>query len=696
LVRCLYLCGLELNFPRNTGLIRPLPLDYFLRICLIPTRFYPVSMKTKITSVIVLVLFLFSSPLAAETWADALWDWFSGFFGGGEPLSETYTDRQIDSLRHTPAGANLLEIPRSDTLLIGANWPRPTIDVSATLERHNRMLAQTILLRNPGDLLPYFRLPAIRVVYRYDQRPEYFIRMARRFADVQEVAFDESVIPLFSIAPDLPTVIMVDDPPNYSPFNAEWYRGLFTYAGQEATVVHFGDPSLLREVNDDWAVINAPMRTPETEHVVAQALFGAQTLDGRLEVTTELFDRGDGIRLDAVRDGFRMPEEVGIDRVALERADYQINRAIRYRATPGAQLAIFKDGHLVYERAYGHHRYRSQTVDPGDLYDLASVTKAAATTLAVMKLYDQERIDLDAKVKDYLPEFEGSVVGRYKIEYLLAHHTGLQSDLPLYDYLGRQYISDTREEEFLLPFAKNRWLDAAVPSSVREKLGRRLQHTRRLKYQYSDVNYVLLQYVVESIVGEPLDKFVSREFYEPLGLHRLTFRPYEKHPLVQAVPTARDTWMRGGIVRGYVHDEGAALMGGVAGHAGLFANAHDLGRLVQLLIDGGEFAGEQLLSGETIERFTQKNSYNYRTLGFDRLAGGWRSVVNAGASPDTFGHLGFSGTAVWADPDNDLVFVLLTNRIHPNPQNERFNKMNIRGRSHRAVYNALGSWGMTL
>lgn len=662
-------------------------------------EFYPDpdAMKTKVTSVILLSLCLLSSPLAAESWTEVIWDWFADLFGQRESTyTHHYSERQIDSLRHTAMGANVLEVPLSDTLLIGANWPRPTVDVARTLERHNRMLAQTVLLQNTGDQLPYFGVPAVRVIYRYDQRPEQFLRMARRFADVQEVPFDESVLPLLALAPAYPTLIMVDDPPNQSPFNADWYRALPPPNNHETTLIHFGDPARVTELRREWAFVNAPMRTPETESITAQAIFGAQTLDGRLAVATEDFAAGEGKRLDAVRDGFRMPEEVGIDRMALGRVDYQINRAIRYRATPGAQLAIFKDGHLVYERAYGHHRYRAQSVDPGDLYDLASVTKAAATTLAVMKLYDQGRLDLGATVSDYLPEFAGSVVGRYRIEHLLAHQTGLQSDLPLYNYIGRQYVTDTPRDSFLLPLAKNRWLDLGVPNLIRAELGGRLQYTRRLRYQYSDVNYVLLQYIVEQIAGEPLDELVRREFYEPLGLQRMTFRPHEDYPVVQAVPTARDTWMRSGIVRGYVHDEGAALMGGVAGHAGLFANAHDLGRLFQLLLDEGEFAGEQLLQPETIARFTRKNTYNYRMLGFDRLAGGWRSVVNGGASPNTFGHLGFSGTAVWADPENDLVFVLLANRIHPDPQNERFNKMNVRGRTHRAVYRALDTWGMAL
>jgi CubicO group peptidase (beta-lactamase class C family) len=152
--------------------------------------------------------------------------------------------------------------------------------------------------------------------------------------------------------------------------------------------------------------------------------------------------------------------------------------------------------------------------------------------------------------------------------------------------------------------------------------------------------------------------------------------------------------MRGGLLRGYVHDEGAALLGGVAGHAGLFSNAHDLGRLFQLFLDGGTYAGQQLLSQETIDRFTSRNHYNYRALGFDRVAGGWPNVVSAGASSQTFGHLGFTGTSVWADPANDLVFVLLTNRVFPNAKNNKFRRMQIRGKTHLSVYRALDTWEM--
>ena len=441
-----------------------------------------------------------------------------------------------------------------------------------------------------------------------------------------------------------------------------------------------------------WSVINSPKRNKESEAFTVQVLFGAEDLYGRLTQATPVYAPGTGFDLIATRGGFRLPEQLGVDRTALERVDYYINRGIRYRAMPGAQLLVMKDGQVIYEKGYGHHTYRRQEVNPGDLYDLASVTKAAATTLAIMKLYDEGRIDLDAQVRDYLPELKKKIIGRYRVERLLAHQTGLQSDIPLHGLIGKQYVADELREEFSLPVGPGRWLDRAVPAKVREKLTGKIDRTRRQVYRYSDLNYYLLQLIVEEITGEPINTFLKREFYAPMRLGRLGYNPAGRFPAERLVPTVRDPWMRGGLLRGYVHDEGAALLGGVAGHAGLFANAYDVGRLFQLFVDEGNFEGQQLLSAETVQKFTRRNRFNYRALGFDRLVGGWRNVVNAGASDETFGHLGFSGTSVWADPENDLVFVLLTNRVHPDPKNNRFQKMQIRGKVHKAVYQALDSF----
>ena len=651
-------------------------------------------MKAFLVSCFTVALLLASAPLSAESWADRLVNWFSGLFGSSDTAAReiTYTTAQLDSLRQSPAGLLVSALPDSDTLAVAYNWPYESLDVATTLTKEDRLRRETALLTDPVGKLPLVDVAAIRVIYRADQRPTYFLDQARRFADVQEIAYDEVIDQVLPFGLELPTVIIAEDAPDASRFNADWYTTLYDLNVDDVTFLHFGETALLGDLPANWSVLNAPARHREVEAYLAQVIFGAETLTGRLTKASPRFAAGTGYDLTAVRGGFRLPEYLGVDRTKFERVDYHINRGIRYRAMPGAQLLVMKDGQVIYEKAYGHHTYRKQAVNPGDLYDLASVTKAAATTLAVMKLYDQGRIDLQAQVRTYLPELKKKIIGRYKIERLLAHHTGLQSDLPLFDFIGKRYVAPEERDAFTLPVGPERFLDENVPAKIRKKLKGKIGRTRRQVYRYSDLNYYLLQLAVEEITGESLADFLQREFYAPLRLGRLGYRPAGKFPERQTVPTVRDEWMRGGLLRGYVHDEGAALLGGVAGHAGLFANAHDLGRLFQLLLDEGRAGDQQLLSPETVALFTKRSRFNYRALGFDRLVGGYGGVVQAGASKATFGHLGFSGTAVWADPDNDLVFVLLTNRIHPDPKNERFQQMNIRLKTHREVYRALNSW----
>ena len=649
-------------------------------------------MKRFLSTIGLLALLLFAQPVHAGTWADDVLDWFRGLFNSAPETSQTVSPAQLDSLRNSPLGLVLAATPDADTLAIEAGWPRESLTVESDLERHQRLLAQTVLLTSPAGKLP-LETPAVRVIYRSDQRPVEFLRMARRFADVQEVAFEAALPAVLPVAEDLPTIVVADDPQGVSPMNSDWYTKLFTVLEDETTtLVHFGDVQRMAIPPADWSILQNPLRCRESEHLIAQALFGAQVIDGRLATTTPAYAAGSGYRLVADRGGFRLPELLGVDRELLQKADYSIQRGIRYRAMPGAQLLVMKDGHVIYEQAYGHQQYRKHAVTPGDLYDLASITKAAATTLAVMKLYDRGEITLDARVRDYLPEYKKNIVGRYRVDQLLSHQTGLQANLPVGDFLSREFVADTLSEDFGVAVGPDSYLRSDIPGLIPATLTGKLDYTRRSMYRYSDLNYYLLQLIVERLTGEPLDKFVAREVYEPLELGRLTYNPSGYFPAERLVPTIYEPWMRGGMLRGYVQDEGAALLGGVAGHAGLFGNAHDLARLFHVLLTDGEYRGRQIFTPETIALFTERSPYNYRALGFDRLAGGWGNVINAGAGESTFGHLGFSGTSVWADAENQLVFVLLTNRVSPDPKNNKFQRMDIRGRTHRAVYRSLNSY----
>ncbi|NJB85369.1 CubicO group peptidase (beta-lactamase class C family) [Lewinella marina] len=616
-----------------------------------------------------------SSAGSSAGWGQWVVEWVSSWFVSGEEVATEPKARPAD-----PALLDLLNhFPASDTLTLTEGWPYLSLDVAADLDRRQRLLDATVLLHNPNRQLPLSPGRRVRVIYPDGQRPERFIQMARRFTDVQDVAFTDRLAPALAAAPPVPTVVVASDPAGGLGEN-HWYESLYTLGSY--TLIHFGDDSHLDSVPAHWGLIQSPLRSKESEAFVAQALFGAQALLGRLP-------SGRGLDLPQLRPGFREPEVLGFDRAALERADETLYRAIRYGATPGAQLTVLKDGEVVYERAYGNHRYRGgEAVRVSDLYDLASVTKAAATSLAVMKLYDEGRIDLAARVKDYLPEYEGQVPGNFRIDQLLTHHTGLEPSLPLYPYIREPYVSDVPDDHHRNALSGTRWADEGVATQLRKDIAS-VGYTRHPIYRYSDINYVLLQFVVEGITGVGLDEYVNQEFFVPLGLRHLAYRPLERFAPRQLVPTIVDRWVNRGELRGFVHDEGAALMGGVAGHAGLFGNATDLARLFQLLVDGGASGGQQLISEKTVELFTAQGPYNHRALAFDRLERGYGSVIEAGASERTFGHTGFTGTSVWADPDTDLVFVLLTNRTYPDPDNKKFMESGVRTRLHRDVYRAL-------
>ena len=634
-------------------------------------------MSIRLFALVSFLLFTSTKDPADRSWGERVVDWFSSLLWGEATPAPVVDDPVSEDLLLA-----LSEVPGSDTLLTRHGWPVLSLDVTGDLTRQRNLRQFVTLVEDSTQAIPVDPAAGLRIIYRQGERPEYLIEMARRFTNVQDIPFSPGLAAALSQSPELPTVVIANTAPGATP-GIPWYSSLS--GNSSFTLLHFGDPSAVT-LPRSWSWINAPLRSRVAEAYAAQAILGAETLTGKLA-------DGRGITRQAVRGGFRYPEELHIDRHRLEKVDNTINRAIRYGAMPGAQLLVLKQGQVVYERSYGFHRNGNDApVRVSDLYDLASVTKAAATSLAVMKLYDRGLLKLDARVSEYLPEYGKGAPGFYRIDQLLTHHTGIQTSLPIYPFLNGMYLSDRLDSLHRLPLSGTKWLDQRVPDLVKASLSE-VEFTQRPVYRYSDVNYVLLQLIVERITGQSLDAFVAENFYVPMGLTRLTFRPRE-HGFGdrQLIPTIIDKWMGRGEVHGFVHDEGAAVLGGVAGHAGLFGNAYDLGRLFQLLTDEGRYGDKQLLSPATVRLFTSRGPYNQRALGFDRLASGYGSVIAAGASERTFGHTGFTGTCVWADPDQELVYVLLTNRLYPDPANKRFFKYRVRSSVHRDIYRALETY----
>jgi CubicO group peptidase (beta-lactamase class C family) len=358
------------------------------------------------------------------------------------------------------------------------------------------------------------------------------------------------------------------------------------------------------------------------------------------------------------------------------------------------------DGKMFYNKSFGNPRYEDTIkVNNGDIYDLASVTKVAATTLAMMKLVEEKEISLDEKLGTYLPELKGSNKQDLTIRDVMTHQAGLQAWIPFYlktlhnGHPDPGIYQNHPSQGFPLRVAEDLYIRSDYPDSIyRTIMDAPLRPSR--DYKYSDMGFYLLRRIIEKVSGVPMEDYVLSSFYKPLGLSTTGFLPRNHFPVSRIMPTEYDTIFRKQLIRGDVHDPGAAMLGGVSGHAGLFSNATDLAVLLQLFLNNGEYGGKQYFLPSTIKEFTRVQfpaNGNRRALGFDKptlhpMSDGPSCLS---ASLKSFGHSGFTGTYIWADPENRLSYVFLSNRVYPQASNEKIVEMNIRTKIHQAMYDIL-------
>jgi beta-N-acetylhexosaminidase len=394
--------------------------------------------------------------------------------------------------------------------------------------------------------------------------------------------------------------------------------------------------------------------------------------------------------------------QAGMDLNKLSRIDSIAQAAIQHGATPGCMVLVVKNGTIAWHKAYGHFDYnRKEPVSRNAVYDMASVTKTCATTLAIMKLYEQGKIHLDSTLGSYLPITQSTDKAGLSIRNILLHQAGLVAYIPFFrettDTLTGAplpgWYSSTLSDSFTIPVAKNMYLKTGWADTMMKRiLQSPVKH--KGKYVYSDNDFIFLGKLTEAVSGIPLQQYVAKEFYMPMALSTAGYLPQKRIPQTQTAPTENEAGFRQQLLRGYVHDPGAAMFGGVAGHAGLFSNAYDMAAIMQMLINGGEYNGKRYLKKSTVQLFTQYgSSISRRGLGFDKPekdnANRPEPYPCLSASARTFGHTGFTGTCAWADPENQLVFVFLSNRVSPEGDNTKLLKMNIRPQIHQAIYDAI-------
>jgi len=440
------------------------------------------------------------------------------------------------------------------------------------------------------------------------------------------------------------------------------------------------------------------------QRVVPQVLFGALPAKGRLPVSASLaLKAGRGMETPSLnRLRFATPESVGMNSEVLNQIDNIAREAIAYAATPGCQVLVAKDGVVVFEKAFGHYTYdKAQPVTTSSVYDIASVTKVASTLQAIMFLKDQGKLNLDAKVSAYLPELKGTNKQNLIIREVLAHQAGLQPGLPFWQ---RSIQSDKTRNKYYASTQSEKYPNMVVPGmysagNMEETMWRwivdsplltKSKGQARYEFKYSDLSFYILRRVAEKLLNQDIATFMEQNFYAPLGLSTMMYNPLNRLPLQQLVPTENDVAFRRAKLHGTVHDQGAAMQGGVAGHAGLFSNALDLAILMQMNLQNGAYGGQKYFNTNVVSQFAKRPfPGNRRGLGWDMAdPDGVGSTSNL-ASLSTFGHTGFTGTCAWVDPENNLVYVFLSNRINPDAVNNKLTTYNIRTRIHEVIYKAL-------
>ncbi|MFT3902824.1 MAG: glycoside hydrolase family 3 N-terminal domain-containing protein [Niabella sp.] len=384
-----------------------------------------------------------------------------------------------------------------------------------------------------------------------------------------------------------------------------------------------------------------------------------------------------------------------VDSIALD--------GVKKKAYPGCVVLAAKDGEIVYHKAFGTYEYdvdRPMTLN--SVFDLASVTKTSATTLAVMKLYEQRELDVKKKLSDYLPWTKRTNKAGLTLENILWHQAGMVPFIPFYketlDADGNPRPDLYRYEPtegFRTQVASNLYIRDDWKDTIWNRILASAVIPQGKKYEYSDNDFWFLGKIVETLTGKTLDAYVRDTFYLPMHMYTTGFHPLQRMDKQLVVPTERENGFRNQLLQGTVHDEGAALGGGVAGHAGLFSTAFDLGKMYQMLLNGGELNGQRFLNWETIRHFTTYQSpISHRAYGFDKPdkdnATNSDPYPSRLASQQAFGHTGFTGTCVWADPRYNIVYVFLSNRVNPTRNNPRLQSLRIRNKIQDAIYRGLG------
>ncbi|MDR1417330.1 MAG: serine hydrolase, partial [Prevotellaceae bacterium] len=615
-----------------------------------------------------------------------------------------------------------------------ANLSRRLFPQSAQRLRAQLIESAITIAADKNSFLPIKRLDTLRIAYievSKNNRNNTFLRVARRYASLNLYKVDQTnpadYDSLMQKLHDYNLVIVgyMDinqrAPQRNFDLDKSFCRWLTQLAMSKRTVLAlYANPYVMPKIDSSQkfeSVLLAYNNESEYQRAAAHALFGANPVLGKSSVAVPKYIKvGEGVQKPArTRLKYGTPLELSIAPERLTAVDSMALNAISMQAFPGCQVLAAHKGVIFYHKAFGYHTYRNEDrVALSDLYDMASVTKITATLPVIMKMEENKDIGLNDMIGKYIALDQSSDKAKLVVRDILLHQSGLKAWIPIHVAFLRPVFADqpllSVSQSETHPFKlyshtylnKFHTLDTAFFSSecrpdypfpvadsiyahsaIREKVYQLIDNSPLLenRYRYSDLGFYYMQRVIESVSGKGLDVMADSLFYSPLGMKSTAYFPLQKFDRTRIAPTEWEYSFRRQLIHGYVHDHGAATVGGVAGHAGLFSTTYDMAKMMQMFLWRGSYGGTQLLKPETVDKFTSRSAAgNRRGLGFDKpeLNPQKASPVCPEASPESFGHSGFTGTFVWVDPQRELVYIFLSNRVHPDSNNNLITTTGIR------------------
>lgn len=558
----------------------------------------------------------------------------------------------------------------------------------------------TVCLKNEGDVLPINNLQTKTSVITLGGNSDSFIEGLNLFCQphvTQLHSLDDFTKSNLKAVDRC--IISVHSENNKSATPSDWVlQTLAKIPGsKESILVLFGNAEnisleIFKKFN---AIVLVPENHPDAQYRCAQKIIGALPITGKLDAHLLDFPKGFGVNVSQNgRLSFGTPEELGMKSSNFDRIDQIAQNGIRAGAYPGCQIVVSVKGKIIYREVFGNYTFdpTSNKVNHNSMYDIASITKIASSTLLTMKLHYDKKINLDEKLGTYIAKLtESTPYKNIVIREMMTHQAGLEPFIPFYKKMvanGKplsNWFAENEDQEHTVQVADKMFMKAGYIDTMYAKILR--TPLKPKKYLYSDLCYYFMQPIIEGITKQKQNVYLKEQILNPMGLQFVSYLPIKYYPKNQIVPTENDQYFRFQLLWGHVHDPGAAMLGGVAGHAGLFSNATDLASIMQLFLNNGRYAGQTFFDDSTVKLFT-KSQYpsNKRGIGFDRpnFTGG--GTCDELASQRSFGHSGFTGTLAWADPKNEVVFVFLSNRVHPSQDNWKIRDMNIRTNIQHAVF----------